>query len=72
MKKKKYVISNLDTNNQIVVSITDGEAKAIDDFIAWACIDDDYLVESVDEHEAADWGEEQNVFDKGKSIGRTS
>lgn len=72
MKKKKYVISNLDTNCQIVVNITDGEAKAIDDFITWACIDDDYLVESVDEHEAADWGEEQNVFDKGKSIGRTS
>lgn len=55
---KKYVITKEDYS-QIIVNMTEREARALKRFIEWACLDDNYFVEPVDEYEAETWGENE-------------
>lgn len=57
MKTGKYVITK-EGYSQTIVNITEREARVLEKFIEWACLDDNYFVEPVDEYEAETWGEE--------------
>lgn len=52
---KKYVIEK-EGYSTIVVNLTEREARAIEKFVDWACLDDDFYIESVEEYEADEWG----------------
>lgn len=52
---KKYVIEK-EGYDTIVVNLTEREAMAIEKFVDWACLDDDFYIESVEEYEADEWG----------------
>ena len=54
--KTKYVIT-CSEGTAIVVNLTGGEANAIEKFIDWACLVDDYAVESIEDYEAEEWGQ---------------
>jgi len=51
----KYVVTKVGYQ-QTVVSMTEHEARAINSFIEWACIEDDYIIEPIDEYVAEEWG----------------
>ena len=53
---KKYVIEKEGYESAIVVNITEREARIIEKFIEWACIEDNFCIESVEDYEAYDWG----------------
>ena len=55
MKTGKYVITK-EGYSQTIVNITEREARVLEKFIEWACLDDNYFVESVDDYEAEEWG----------------
>ena len=55
MKMGKYVITK-EGYSQTIVNITEREARVLEKFIEWACLDDNYFVESVDNYEAEEWG----------------
>lgn len=55
MKTGKYVITK-EGYSQTIVNITEREARVLEKFIEWACLDDNYFVESVDNYEAEEWG----------------
>lgn len=57
--KKKYVIQKAGYA-ETVVSLTEGEATAISNFINWACLEDDFAVEEVENYSAEEWGTEYN------------
>ena len=42
--------------SSIPVALTDNEVKVIEKFIDWACLEDDYQIESIDEHSFEEWG----------------
>lgn len=52
---KKYVIEKEDYST-IVVNLTEREARAIEKFLDWACLDDDFCIEPVEEYKADEWG----------------
>lgn len=54
---KKYVIEK-EGCSSIVVNLTEREARVIEKFLDWACIDDNFCVESVEEYYADEWGKE--------------
>ena len=54
---KKYVIEK-EGYSSIVVNLTEREARVIEKFLDWACIDDNFCVESVEEYGADEWGKE--------------
>lgn len=41
-----------------VVNLTEREARVIEKFLNWACLDDNFCVESVEEYGADEWGKE--------------
>lgn len=51
----KYVVTKAGYS-QTIVNMTEREARAIISFIEWACLEEDYIVEPVDEYEAEEWG----------------
>ena len=52
---KKHIIKK-EGYSTIVVNLTEREARAIKKFVDWACLDDDFYIESVEEYEADEWG----------------
>lgn len=52
---KKYIIER-EGYSTIVVNLTEREARAIEKFLDWACLYDDFCIESVEEYEADEWG----------------
>ena len=54
----KYVVTK-EGYSQIIVNMTEREARTLEKFIEWACLDDNYFVEAVDEYEAETWGEQE-------------
>lgn len=54
-QNEKYVITKVGYG-QTVVNLTEREARVLEKFIEWACLDDNYIVESVEDYEAAEWG----------------
>ncbi len=52
---KKYVITKVGCE-QVVVNLTERDARVINNFIEWACLEDDYIIEPIDEYVAEDWG----------------
>lgn len=52
---KKYIIEN-EGYSTIVVNLTEREARAIEKFVDWACLEDNFFIESVEEYEADEWG----------------
>ena len=52
---KKYVIEK-EGYSSIIVNLTEREAMAIEKFVDWACLDDDFYIKSVEEYEADEWG----------------
>lgn len=46
--------------SSIPVALTDNEVKVIEKFIDWACLEDDYQIESIDEHSFEEWGGKEN------------
>ena len=53
---KKYVIEKEGYDSAIVVNLTEREARVIEKFLDWACLDDNFCIESVEEYEADEWG----------------
>lgn len=51
----KYVVTK-EGYSQVIVSMTEREAMVLLRFIEWACIEDDYAVEPIDEYVAEEWG----------------
>ena len=51
----KYVVTKVGYSHTIV-NMTEREARAINSFIEWACLEDDYIIEPIDEYEAEEWG----------------
>ena len=54
---KKYVIEK-EGYSSIIVNLTEREARAIEKFLDWACLDDNFCIESVEEYDADEWGKE--------------
>lgn len=54
----KYVVTKEDYS-QIIVNMTEREARVLKRFIEWACLDDNYFVEAVDDYEAEEWGNQE-------------
>ena len=54
---KNYVISNEESCNSIVVSLTENEARAIEQFIYWNDIEDVCTIVAVGEGDFDKWGE---------------
>lgn len=54
---KEYVIEK-EGYSSIVVKLTEREARVIEKFLDWACIDDNFCVESVEEYGVDEWGRE--------------
>ena len=54
---KKYVIEK-EGYSSIIVNLTEREARVIDKFLDWACLDENFCIESVEEYEADEWGKE--------------
>ena len=52
---KKYVIEK-EGYSTIIVNLTEREARVIEKFLDWACLDDNFYIESVEEYEADEWG----------------
>ena len=52
---KKYVIEKEGYDSAIVVNLTEREARVIERFLDWACLDDNFFIESVEEYEADEW-----------------
>lgn len=52
---KKYVIEK-EGYSSIIVNLTEREARAIEKFVDWACLDNDFYIELVEEYEADEWG----------------
>ena len=42
--------------SSIIVNLTEREARVIEKFLDWACLDDNFFIESVEEYEADEWG----------------
>jgi len=53
----KYVIEKYGYSTAIV-ELTEREAAAIENFMMWADISDEYCIEKVDDYKAEVWGEE--------------
>ena len=53
---KKYVIEKEGYDSAIVVNLTEREARVIEKFLDWACLDDNFCIESVEEYEPDEWG----------------
>ena len=51
----KYVVTK-EGYSQTIVNMTEREARVLLRFIEWACIEDKYIVEPIDEYEAEEWG----------------
>lgn len=54
---KNYVIYNNDADNCVVVSLTENEARTIERFIDWICVDC-YEIVAVDDGIFDKWGNE--------------
>lgn len=54
---KKYVIEK-EGYSSIFVNLTEREARVIKKFLDWACLDDNFCVESVEDYDADEWGKE--------------
>ena len=54
----KYVVTKVGYQ-QTVVSMTEREAMVLLRFIEWACIEDEYTVEPIDEYVAEEWCKEE-------------
>lgn len=52
---KKYVIEK-EGYSSIIVNLTEREARVIDKFLDWACLDDNFYIESVEEYKADECG----------------
>ena len=52
---KKYVIEK-EGYSSIIVNLTEREARVIKKFLDWACLDDDFYIELVEEYKADEWG----------------
>lgn len=52
---KKYIIEK-EGYSTIIVNLTEREARVIEKFLDWACLDDNFWIESVEEYEADEWG----------------
>lgn len=52
---KKYVIEK-EGYSSIIVNLTEREARVIEKFLDWACLDDNFYIESVEEYKADEWG----------------
>lgn len=55
MRMGKYVVAR-EGYSQTIVTMTEREARVLERFIEWACLDGDYFVMAVDDYEAEDWG----------------
>lgn len=55
---KKYVVTKVGYE-QAVVNLTERDARVINNFIEWACLEDDYIIEPIDEYVAEEWGDEE-------------
>ena len=42
--------------SSIIVNLAEREARVIEKFLDWACLDDNFFIESVEEYEADEWG----------------
>ena len=51
----KYVVTKVGYQ-QTVVSMTEHEANVLYSFLEWACIDDEYTVERIEQYDAVEWG----------------
>lgn len=51
----KYIVTK-EGYSQTIVNMTEREARVLERFIEWACLDGDYFVMAVDDYEAEDWG----------------
>lgn len=51
----KYVVTKVGYSHTIV-NLTEREARAINSFIEWACLEDDYIIEPIGEYVAEEWG----------------
>ena len=52
---KKYVIEK-ERYSSIIVNLTEREAMVIEKFLDWACLEDNFFIESVEEYEPDEWG----------------
>ena len=52
---KKYVVTS-DGFNQVVVFLTEREATVLRKFLDWGEIEDEFVIESLEDCEAVDWG----------------
>ena len=57
---KKYIIEK-EGYSTIVVNLTEREARAIEKFLDWACLEDNFWIESVEEYEAYEWGKNDGI-----------
>ena len=46
--------------SSIPVALTDNEVRAIEAFIDWAGLEDEYQIETVDEYSYEEWGWKEN------------
>ena len=53
---KKYIIDK-EGYSTIVVNLTEREARVIEKFLDWACLEDNFFIESVEEYEPDEWGD---------------
>ena len=51
----KYVVTKVGYS-QTIVNMTEREARVLEKFIEWACIDDEYTVERIEQYDAVEWG----------------
>lgn len=51
----KYVVTKVGYS-QTIVNMTEREVRAINGFIEWACLEDDYIIEPIGEYVAEEWG----------------
>lgn len=54
---KKYEIEK-EGYSSIIVNLTEREARVIEKFLDWACLDDNFCIESVEDYDADEWGKE--------------
>lgn len=54
---KKYIIEKFGYMTN-VVSLTERDARVIQQFLNWACIYDEYSIEAVGDYDADEWGKE--------------
>lgn len=58
MRTGKYIVTK-EGYSQTIVNMTEREARVLERFIEWACLDDNYFVEAVDDYEAEEWGNQE-------------